>query len=154
MLEVTWKCHQTLMHSLSSHLSKIKLTVARIMLRQCTEGTLLLFLISCQGRISCCEVQSVFGCTWLIFPAFLYIYSKGKVQICDFLCCITLSLNISHFVHLALLSGTNSTQAPILLSRTVWLTFGVFFGFGPLYSFLNSYCLYLSFPKSKSLDCP
>ena len=75
MYEVTWKCHQTLMHSLSSYLSKIKLTVAWIMLRQCTEWILLVFWISCQVRISCSEVQWVFGCTWLIFLCFpLHLY--------------------------------------------------------------------------------
>lgn len=75
MHEVTWKCHQTLMHSFSSYLSKIKLTIARIVLRQCKEWIFLVSWISCQVRTSCCELQWGFSCRWLIFLCFpLHLY--------------------------------------------------------------------------------
>jgi len=119
--EVTWKCHQTLMHSLSSYLSKIKLTVAQIMLRKCTEWVLLVFLVSCQVRISCCEVHWFFAKHGLFFSTFLYICIKDKFQICEFFCWIKPSLNISLFVRLALLSVINSTGWSALLIKTVWL---------------------------------
>lgn len=102
MHEVTWKCHQTLMHSLSSYLSKIKLTIAQIMLRKCTEWVLLVFLILCQVRISCCEVHWFFAIHGLFFSGlfswiffFFLTFVSKNLQIFEFLDCIILSLNIS-----------------------------------------------------------
>lgn len=149
--EVTRKCHQALMHSLSSNLSKIKLTITWIMLRQCTEWILLVVLIPCQVRISCWEVQWGFlALHGLFFSAFLYIYTESKFQICDFLGWISHNLNI-------LLSPLSISAWP-QLSWNTCLTFkdcGIKSSVCvPLFFFflLVSYHLYLNLPKSKSLS--
>lgn len=93
--EVTWKCHQALMHSLSSNLSKIKLTTTWIMWRQCTEWILLAFLISCQVRISCCEVQWGFWLYMFCFSLLSFTLTlKVNFRSGDFLCFISHNLNI------------------------------------------------------------
>lgn len=120
--EVTWKCHQALMHSLSSTPSKIKLTITWIMLRQCTEWMLLVFFMSCQVRMSCCEVQwGFFGSTWFVFPllSFTFILKENFRSVAS-----SAEFHMVwrfHFIPLALVSGLNPAGALISLLNIMWL---------------------------------
>lgn len=121
MNEVTWNCHQALMHSLSSNPSKIKLTITWIMLRQCSEWALLAFFISCQVRISCCEVQWVFWLyvVWFSLLSFTFILKgnfRSVISSAEFHTTWTFC-----FVPLALLPGPKPAGRLILLLKTLWL---------------------------------